>query len=156
MNIIGERQNAEKYVPLIINKLLRGEKLEIHAHPNKKQAGSRHYLHARNAAAALLFVVEHGEVGERYNVVGEQEIDNETLALTVTGYVNTWRERRGLSKLALNYELVDFHSARPGHDLRYALSSKKLDAMGYKHPVNFYDSLRKTVYWTLEHADKWL
>ena len=156
MNIVGERQNPEKYVPLIINKLLSGEVLEIHAYPNKERAGSRHYLHARNAAAALLFVAEHGKIGERYNIVGEVEIDNDYLARTVASYVNTWRKEHNLPELELKYELVDFAVSRPGHDLRYALSGTKLKELGYEHPIGFWESLRKTVYWTLEHADRWL
>ena len=55
----------------------------------------------------------------------------------------------------LEYEMVDFHSDRPGHDLRYGLDGNKLFKMGFKLPLNFEDSLRKTVEWTLENK-KWL
>ena len=55
----------------------------------------------------------------------------------------------------LDYEMVDFHSDRPGHDLRYGLDGNKLFNMGFKLPLNFEESLRKTVEWTLENQ-KWL
>ena len=55
----------------------------------------------------------------------------------------------------LNYELVNFHGERPGHDLRYALDGNKLFSLGFKLPVNFEDSLRKTISWTFENK-KWL
>ena len=55
----------------------------------------------------------------------------------------------------LNYEMVDFHSDRPGHDLRYGLDGNKLFSMGFNLPLNFEESLEKTVKWTLENQ-KWL
>jgi dTDP-glucose 4,6-dehydratase len=54
---------------------------------------------------------------------------------------------------ALSYELVDFHSSRPGHDLRYALDGSYLKAAGFEYPVEFEESLRKMVRWTLAHED---
>jgi dTDP-glucose 4,6-dehydratase len=159
MNIIGERQHTEKYVPIILRSLLRDETLYIHAHPDKKRPGQRHYLHAANAADALLFVLRNGEVGERYNIVGEKEIDNLELAQEVTDHFNEWGKKMRFAywrPKTLKYELVDFQESRPGHDLRYALDGSKLAAMGYKFPTNFDESLKKTVFWTLDHMDRWL
>ena len=71
-----------------------------------------------------------------------------------------WVENGGMKDSpdypVLKYELVDFHSSRPGHDLRYALDGTKLSHMGYKHPISFSDSLKKTVFWTLDHSKQWL
>ena len=55
----------------------------------------------------------------------------------------------------LKYKMVDFHSDRPGHDLRYGLDGSKLFDMGFKLPVNFEESLMKTVKWTMKNP-KWL
>ena len=55
----------------------------------------------------------------------------------------------------LKYKMVDFHSDRPGHDLRYGLDGSKMFEMGWKLPINFEDSIRKTVLWTLENQE-WL
>ena len=55
----------------------------------------------------------------------------------------------------VDYEIVDFHSSRPGHDLRYGLDGWKLKDMGYEIPVSIDDSLERTVKWTLENP-KWL
>ena len=51
--------------------------------------------------------------------------------------------------------MVDFHSTRPGHDLRYSLSGEKMKSMGWELPINFEDSLRETIEWTLENPE-WL
>ncbi len=162
MNIFGERQSPEKYIPLVINKVLKGEKLFIHANKDKTQAGKRHYLHARNICAATLWVLLNGkcldgsaEVG-RYNIVGEREVDNEEMALLVRDMVNDWLLEHGQKSCVLDYELVDFHSSRPGHDLRYALTGDLIKSEGFEYPVAFEESLRKMVNWTLERADKWL
>ena len=55
----------------------------------------------------------------------------------------------------LDYEMVDFHTDRPGHDLRYGLDGSKLFDMGFNLPVDFEQSLQKTVEWTLKNP-KWL
>ena len=55
----------------------------------------------------------------------------------------------------LKYEFVDFHSSRPGHDLRYGLDGSKMTEMGWKMPVAFTESLKKTIRWTIDNK-KWL
>lgn len=162
MNIFGERQHPEKFIPLVIRRSISGEKLFIHANKDKTQAGLRHYLHARNICAATLWVAQHGKcldgsakVG-RYNVVGEQEVDNETMAKLVHSFVKEYEAEHGRTIPDLNYELVDFHSSRPGHDLRYALDGEHLKTEGFEYPVAFEGSLRKMVYWTLDHKEAWL
>jgi dTDP-glucose 4,6-dehydratase len=163
MNIYGERQHPEKYVPLVINKVLKGEKLFIHSNKEKTQAGKRHYLHARNISAAALWLIQNGELLNgsgmqgRYNIVGEIEMDNLELAKLIEQYVHEWCEiENNFPGRPLNYELVDFHSSRPGHDLRYALDGTHLAQAGFSYPVSFHDSLRKTVRWTLDHRSAWL
>jgi dTDP-glucose 4,6-dehydratase len=157
MNIFGERQHPEKFIPLVINKVLNGETVYIHADKTKTQAGKRHYLHARNICAATVWALEHGKTLDgsalqgRYNVVGEVEVDNLALAKLIAEYV------REIVPEApdLKYELVDFHSSRPGHDLRYALDGEHLKSEGFSYPVDFESSLRRMVRWTLENP-KWL
>lgn len=162
MNIYGERQSPEKFIPLVINSTLQGDKLFIHANKEMTQAGMRHYLHARNISAAATWIIENGKTLDgsategRYNIVGEVEMDNLTLALKVADMVNDWQAERGNDRRELDYELVDFHSSRPGHDLRYALDGKHLAEAGFSYPVDFDASLRKMIYWSLEHKGEWL
>ena len=162
MNIFGERQGAEKFIPLVINKVLKGEKLLIHANKDKTQAGLRHYLHARNICSATVWVLENGKCLDgtategRYNVVGEKEVDNLTLAKLIHSYVHEYENEHGRSCKDLDYEMVDFHSSRPGHDLRYALNGDHLKEAGFSYPVAFEESLKKMIYWTLDRKDKWL
>ena len=145
MNCFGERQHPEKFIPLCIRKILCGEKIFIHGTPDKKRSGSRFYIHARNAATAFSFLLENFEQRDKYNIVGEKELTNLELAQKIADILGK----------PLNYEIVDFHGSRPGHDLRYALDGSKLKKMGYEIPVTIDESLKKTVEWTLKH-DKWL
>ena len=141
MNVFGERQHAEKFIPLVIRKVMNGELVTIHADPTRTKAGSRFYIHARNVADAIQFIIEKGKAREKYNIVGSKEVDNLTLAKMIAEVVGK----------PLKFDLVDFHSSRPGHDLRYALDGARLAAMGWTPPVDFEKSLTKTVEWTMKH-----
>ncbi|MCC7405222.1 MAG: GDP-mannose 4,6-dehydratase [Bdellovibrionales bacterium] len=145
MNIFGERQHPEKFIPKIIRAVQAGEKIYIHSDPTRSIPGSRFWIHARNVAAAILFLVEHGASSEKYNIVGEREVNNLEIAQFVAQTVGK----------PLNYELVDFHSSRPGHDLRYALDGSRMHAMGWRLPLTFEQSLERVVRWTLANP-KWL
>ncbi|MHA2063218.1 MAG: dTDP-glucose 4,6-dehydratase [Candidatus Thorarchaeota archaeon] len=155
MNLIGERQGNEKFLSIIMNKVLDGELITIHADPTRTKSGSRFYLHCRNAAEAIVFLLRNAKQRERYNVVGDTEVSNLELAELVREYMARWGLAHGQLIPELNYEMVDFHSSRPGHDLRYALDGSKLKNMGFKYPLTFEESLKRTVEWSLTHP-KWL
>ena len=154
MNNFGEMQDPEKFVPMLIKGIHNGDTVTIHG--DEKFIGSRFYLHARNHADALLFLIKQGEPAkyvdnneivfpDRYNVVGDTEKNNLELAQEIAELVGE----------PLKYKLMDFHSTRPGHDRRYALDGRKLYDMGWKPPVEFKESLAKTVEWTLENK-QWM
>lgn len=176
LNIIGETQSADKMFMKTLRSVLNGTTMPIHA-SSEGDIGSRFYIHARNQADALLHVFNHfenpdnrvsnylaGDVTEaltypeglssglegpyvhpKFNIVGEDEVNNLQLAQLIA-------EAAGKP---LEYELVDFHSSRPGHDLRYALDGRKIAKTGWKAPVPFEESVETIVKWTLEHPE-WL
>ena len=135
MNVFGERQHYEKYIPIIMKSILTGEELKVHSYPDGVRAGSRFYIHARNVASATLFILRKGEQREKYNIVGQKEVDNLELAIKISGHMDK----------PLIHKLVDFHSKRPGHDLRYALNGSKLEKLGWEPPVDFEESLKRTI-----------
>lgn len=145
MNAFGERQHVEKFIPKVIKQIKEGSLVHIHSYPDKKTSGTRFYIHARNIAHGVLFLIKNGKIGEAYNLTGEQEISNLDMALMIAEVMGK----------PLKYVMVDFHSSRPGHDLRYGLDGSKMRALDWELPVGFADSLRKTVLWTLENS-KWL
>ena len=92
-----------------------------------------------------MFLLKKGKIGEKYHVIGEKEINNFELASLIAKILGK----------KLNYKMVDFHSTRPGHDLRYALKDTNLKALGWKQPKDFETSLQKTIKWTLKNK-KWV
>jgi dTDP-glucose 4,6-dehydratase len=145
MNAFGERQHVEKFIPLCIKKVLNDELVYIHSYPDKKASGTRFYIHAQNIASAVLFLIKNGTIGEKYNVAGEKEVSNLDLALLIAKSVGK----------ELKYEMIDFHSSRPGHDLRYGLDGNKIYELGWNPKFDFEKSLEKTVTWTLNNLE-WL
>jgi dTDP-glucose 4,6-dehydratase len=161
MNIIGERQDVEKFVPKTVSSLLSGKKMTVHSrveHGSIVTSGSRFYLHARNQADALRFLVEHFSKTphcyydglskpERFNVRGEVEIKNDEMVHLIADIL-------GVDK-NLSVDYVNVEGTRPGHDLRYALDGSRLESLGWKPPVPFEESLERTVLWT-KNNPQWL
>jgi len=151
MNLIGEMQDPEKFIPMTMRKIMAGETVSIHG-SLEGEIGSRFYLHARNQADALLHLLNtdfplYGDAQkpEKFHVVGEREISNLDLAQMIADFMGK----------PLKYEIVDFHTSRPGHDLRYALNGDKIAATGWKAPISLEQSLKRTVEWNLAHPE-WL
>lgn len=144
MNVFGERQHVEKFIPKLIKYISEGIEVEIHSDDDLKP-GSRFYIHARNVADAIMFILNRGFLGERYNITGEKEINNLELAQMVSKLIGK----------ELKFKSVNFHKDRPGHDLRYCLDGTKLKNLGWIPVVNFENSLKKVVEWTLKN-NKWL
>jgi dTDP-glucose 4,6-dehydratase len=145
MNAFGERQHVEKFIPKCIKKIMNDQLVHIHSYPDKKESGTRFYIHAQNIASAVLFLIKNGKIGDKYNISGEKEVSNLDLALLIA---------KSMGK-ELKYEMVDFHSSRPGHDLRYGLDGNKIYELGWNPKFNFEKSLEKTVQWTLSNLE-WL
>ena len=154
MNVFGERQHPEKFIPLAIKKIRDNELLSIHANKEKTIAGSRHYIYAGDVANALLFLFNYNfsllkpEISgincQKFNIVGKEEIDNLSLAKFIAN---------SQSK-TLKYEMVDYHSQRPGHDLRYSLDGTKMKEMGWE-PGSAFEKLHSVINWSLKN-DRWL
>lgn len=166
MNILGEMQDPEKYLPKII-RALRGrpgdpEKITVHMGADGTP-GSRFYLHARNLADAWVWLASRytgaqevplhtdgADRPDRFHIVGEREVDNVELVQMV-GRVMGLPEDYVLGRI----EPVDFHSTRPGHDARYALDGSRIATLGWSAPYSLEQSLSQTVNWTLKHPG-WL
>ncbi len=141
MNNIGEMQHPEKFVPKIMRAIIRGEPITVHGSPD--EPGARKYLYARDHAGAIDFLLTHGQRGERYNVVGREEVSNLEMVRRV---------ERIMGKEA-KIKFVDFHATRPGHDRRYSLSDTKMKQLGWEPPTSFDEALERVVRWTLAHPE---
>ena len=155
MNVFGERQHPEKFIPMTIQRVRDSEKVFIHSNEEKTKAGSRHYIHAQDVADGLMFIlnlknyVHQGDFGNakcpKFNLVGPEEIDNLSLAEKIANAQNK----------ELIYELIDNHSSRPGHDLRYSLSSDLLKSLGWEPKIKLSKRIEEVVDWSLKN-NRWL
>lgn len=145
MNVFGIRQHSEKFIPKVIRSVLSGEKLCIHADKTCTKPGTRHYICTEDVASAVLFLINNFKTGEKYNIVGMQETSNLELAQMIADILEK----------PLNYELVDFHSSRPGHDLRYALCGEKMKKLGWIPEKRLRERLEEVIDWSLKN-NRWL
>ncbi len=145
MNMFGERQHPEKFVPMAIAQLLRNETVKVHGIRNRDtwQSGTRYWLHARAQANALVFLLQYGVPGQKYNIPGTHKSNLDVLGL-IACYL-------GLKACPWEWAEPD----APTHDLDYALDGTKMRTMGWKNPCDFEDSLKQTVQWTAQHTE-WL
>ena len=156
MNLFGERQDKEKYIPMLISRISRGETVDVHG--SLTYPGKRGYLHARNFASGIMFMISRDHTPyraekngtiiypDRFNIVGTAEVDNLAMAKLVANVIG---------KDDFAWRFVEFEQGRPGHDKRYALDGSKLAALGWVPPIPFEESLRRTVQWTFQNKE-WL
>jgi dTDP-glucose 4,6-dehydratase len=154
MNVFGERQHPEKYIPMCIRKIRDGETVTIHSDSTRTIPGSRHYIHAEDVSSAILFLLNYEGRFEltwgnakcpKFNIVGAEELNNLELAKIIA-------DSQGKE---LKYELVDFHSSRPGHDLRYALDGNKMKELGWIPEKSVRERISDVSKWTLDN-DRWI
>lgn len=153
MNNFGEMQQPNKFPAIIQKKIQNNETITIHG--KEGDIGSRYYLHSRNASDAVLYILKNvtpyihqsGEIDkpDRFNIVGDKRLNNLELVKVIA---------RLMGK-EYKYELVDFHTTRPGHDKHYGLDGSKLKHLGWKPPVGFEESLKNTIDWQQRHPE-WL
>jgi dTDP-glucose 4,6-dehydratase len=154
MNVFGERQHPEKFIPMCVKKIRDGETITVHSDKTKTIPGTRHYIHAEDVAEAICFLLKKdikleidfgGAKCPKFNIVGAEEINNLELAQIIAN-------SQGKD---LRYEMVDFHSSRPGHDLRYSLSGEKMKKLGWTPSIKLTQRIKQVVEWSLKN-ENWI
>lgn len=140
MNIIGERQDGEKFLPMILRKALAGESVPVHHVPG--MVGSRFYLHASDVVDAMMAIFKKGPPGmypdvdrpDRWHIPGVQEVENIDMVHAV------------LKAAGLTAKIEHVGKGRLGHDWRYALDGRKLLSF-WQHKLTFQQAVTQTVEW---------
>ena len=145
MNVYGERQSDEKYIPMITKKINNDETVIIHQDSKTGKIGSRCYLHALDVADALLFLLNLKDVKKpeghrggkcnKFNISSSDELNNLEVAKMVA---------KAIGK-ELKYELVDPNIDRPGHDFRYLISGEYLRSLGWVKKINAEEGISNVV-----------
>ena len=112
----------------------------------------RDWLYVEDHARALELVLQDGRLGESYNVGGRSERTNLQVVETICDVLDRERPLEGGSYR----DLITFVPDRPGHDLRYAIDSSKIEReLGWRAEESFESGLEKTVRWFLENEWWW-
>jgi dTDP-glucose 4,6-dehydratase len=148
MNVFGERQAIEKYIPMTIEKVKNDETITIHINKKTNTIGSRCYLHALDVGDALLFILNLKEIilpidhkgGKcpKFNIASIEELNNLEVAKIIAEAQNK----------ELKYDLIE-PLDRPGHDFRYSISGDYLRSLGWQPKISVKERLTEVVKWTI-------
>tara|TARA_R100000081_G_scaffold87444_1_gene57962 strand:+ start:717 stop:1631 length:915 start_codon:yes stop_codon:yes gene_type:complete len=137
-NNYGPRQHCEKLIPQTINNLLSDKKVPIYG--DGKQI--RDWLYVQDHCEALIEVWRRGNIGEKYNIGGQCEIQNVVLIKKI------------LNLLGKDESMIEYVKDRPGHDRRYSTDISKITkTLGWKPRFNIDDGLKETIEWYERNRD---
>jgi dTDP-glucose 4,6-dehydratase len=146
-NNYGPFQFPEKLIPLMINHALQGKPLPVYG--DGKQV--RDWLYVGDHCAAVRTVLEHGRLGETYNIGGWNEQANLDVIHTLCGILD---DRSPSSPVRPHAALITYVKDRPGHDRRYAIDASKIEReLGWRPRETFATGIAKTVDWYLANAE---
>lgn len=145
-NNYGPYQFPEKLIPLFINNIRHGRPLPVYG----KGENVRDWLYVEDHARAIDLIFHKGRIAETYNIGGFNEWKNIDLIKVIV---------RTVDRLLGNPEgesekLITHVTDRAGHDLRYAIDSRKLkNELGWEPSLQFEEGIEKTVRWYLENQE---
>ena len=145
-NNYGPYQFPEKLIPLFINNIRHGRPLPVYG----KGENVRDWLYVEDHARAIDLIFHKGRIAETYNIGGFNEWKNIDLIKVIV---------RAVDRLLGNPEgesekLITYVTDRAGHDLRYAIDSRKLkNELGWEPSLQFEEGIEKTVRWYLENQE---
>jgi len=147
-NNYGPYQFPEKLIPHVLIKGLAQSELPVYG----DGLNIRDWLYVEDHAKALTTVVEHGRIGNTYNIGGRNERTNLQVVKTICDLLDEMQP----SPDGSYHKLISFVADRPGHDRRYAIDASKLEReLGWRASEDFESGLKKTVKWYLNNRDWW-
>ena len=147
-NNYGPNQFPEKLIPLAINNIKNSKPIPVYG----KGENIRDWLYVEDHASAIDLIFHNGKTGETYNIGGNNEWKNIDLIKLLCKIMDRKLDR----PVGTSEKLITYVKDRPGHDLRYAIDSSKLQSrLGWAPIPEFAAGLEKTVDWYLSNS-KWL
>ncbi len=137
-NNYGPYQFPEKLIPVVISKALNNEAIPVYG----KGENVRDWIHVHDHNVGVDLIVRNGRVGEIYNLGGHSEKSNLDVVKTI------------LKHLEKDESLISFVTDRPGHDLRYAIDSTKVEEeLGWTRTYNFDEGIKETIDWYVNNQE---
>jgi len=148
-NNYGSYQFPEKLVPLMIINCLQGNPLPVYG----EGENVRDWLFVGDHCDAIHTVLANGEIGETYNIGGNNEIKNIDVVTIICSLLDEISPREDGSSYS---DLITFVKDRPGHDFRYAIDAGKIqNDLGWSPNESFETGIRKTIHWYLDNQNWW-
>ena len=156
-NNYGPYHFPEKLIPLIINNILQGKRLPVYG----RGENVRDWLYVEDHCKGIDLVLRNGREGEVYNIGGFNEESNINIVRQVIAIIaRIMRDEPQYQQLlscpleAINDDLIEYVTDRPGHDMRYAIDPSKIAReLGWYPETPFAIGIEKTVRWNLDHRD---
>jgi dTDP-glucose 4,6-dehydratase len=143
-NNYGPFQFPEKFIPKMISNILNNKELPVYA----KGKNSREWIHVEDHCEALLKLYLKGKIGESYNVGSGINLQNIDLVKKILKIFKIMKIKIGKKTK------IKFVKDRPGHDINYALNSKKIyKKLKWKPKITFENGLRQTILWYLNNKN---
>ena len=140
-NNYGPRQHREKLIPTVIRCCKQGQSIPIYG----SGSNIRDWLYVEDHVQAILAIIERGQLGETYNVGGNNELSNLELVQQICAFLSEFSSR------SVSYEqLISFVEDRPGHDWRYAVEIEKIKTeLDWQPTTSFLSGVEQTMkfYW---------
>ena len=147
-NNYGPYQFPEKLIPLFINNIRNRRPLPVYG----KGENVRDWLYVEDHARAIDIIFHEGKIADTYNIGGFNEWKNIDL---IKDIIKTVDRLLGNTE-GHSLELITYVTDRQGHDLRYAIDSRKLkNELGWEPSLQFEEGIEKTVRWYLEN-EEWI
>jgi len=138
-NNYGPHQHKEKLIPVVINKLMDGEKIPVYG----KGENVRDWLWVGDHVTAIDEIFHNGKTGQTYNVGGDNEMTNIELIRKISAQYQIFLKGPHNFNIPMPIEFV---TDRKGHDLRYAINSNKLQTnLNWKPEKNFEEGMVETI-----------
>ena len=148
-NNYGPYQFPEKLIPLMIINALNNKSLPVYG----KGHNVRDWLYVLDHCDAIYTVLEKGEIGQTYNVGGNNEIKNIDVIETICDILDHLIPKGNSESYK---KLIHFVQDRPGHDFRYAIDASKLNSkLGWSPKESFESGLQKTIQWYINNKGWW-
>ena len=145
-NNYGPFQFPEKLIPVIIESVCRRRPIPVYG----DGMNVRDWLYVRDHAEALWLVLNHGRLGETYNIGGHNEWANLRIVELICDLMDKMAPHLGGNSRSL----ITFVKDRPGHDRRYAIDAGKIEKeLGWKPAHTFESGIRETIRWYLDNQD---
>lgn len=139
-NNYGQLQFPEKLIPLMIINALHNKSLPIYG----DGLNVRDWIYVIDHNRAVEKVLEHGKVGEVYNIGAEREMKNIEIVKLI------------LDKLGKSEDLIEYVKDRLGHDRRYAIDASKIKSeLGWEPKFTFEEAMSNTIDWYLQNKEWW-